>query len=310
MSDGERKSLKSYRLSPDYDRENPFDGDGKNSCPLCHGRGVVLDSGRTPGPPAFRRCSCVRATDIAYNVENGWKGLMRAEVIDSSPLLSCVRLNLWITATIPLFRKHLKHVAIRQGPRWFFRVVTDADLMTAWLATVPLSGGQVYDPDVASAPVSMEFPTLVDLVDPPELLIILLGAKRASNREMPSVLEEALHHRFNDDKQTWIFDQPYESLREGHRCFSLRLLDFLEIWEYEHLELEEEDLKYGSYQELDAEGNPEPLSQDEEEEEEEDEEDEEDEDGEGKEKAELTKEQMTLLKGKMKKKAKKKKSRF
>jgi hypothetical protein len=227
---------------PDYRREEKSTGHGKADCPSCRGRGVTPVKGAIP--PAVETCRCVLARDIARNVEKAWKGLMKAPRIDSSPLLGYVKSNLWVTARLPAFRSHLRHVAIRQGPRWFFAVESDADLMQAWLAKHALDKIPIFDPDI-QAPSSLDKLTLADIAEPPALLIVHLGVKVAANREMANVLEEALSIRYHNDKPTWIFDQPYARLSTGHRCYSDRLIDSLEVWEYEHLELEEE---YAAYQ--------------------------------------------------------------
>jgi len=198
-------------------------------------------------------CRCVQARIVAYNVERAWKGLMRAPRIESSPLLEYTRSNMWVRGRQLTFQKHLKHVAIRHiakyGP-WFFKVATDADLITAWLATTILRGGEIYDPDAQNP--SMEHLTLVDLILPPDLLIIHLGIKRASNKEMAGVLHEALSTRYHEDKPTWLFDQPYAPLAPGHLCYDMSLEDSLAMWGYKgpvQIGAEEEDVpKYGFFE--------------------------------------------------------------
>jgi hypothetical protein len=194
--------------NPDYSQPVEYTGDGKPDCPKCYGRGVIPMERK--GPPVYQNCECVRARNIARNVESGWKGLLKAPRIKSSPLTKYLDRNLWVRAKELILRKHLKHAAIRHIARngsWFFHVTTDAALITAWLAPILIEGKDIIDPDVTR--VSTEHMTLVDLVVPPDLLIIHLGVKRAANKEMPGVLHEALSLRYHEDKPTWIFDQPY-----------------------------------------------------------------------------------------------------
>ena len=213
--------------NPDYNREHSHTGDGKTDCPMCGGRGVLLVPDTVP--PSYQNCRCVLAKLIARNVEKGWKGLMKAKRIKSSPLGSYLDSNLWVRGLQPSFQRHLKYTTIRRlavNNSWFFKVVSDADLVQAWLATTVLQGLDLLDPDLQNP--SLEHLTLVDLILPPDLLIVHLGVKRAANKEMSGVLYEALSTRYHEDKPTWIFDQPYNKLQAGHLCYDPHLMDALE----------------------------------------------------------------------------------
>jgi hypothetical protein len=152
-----------------------------------------------------------------------------AEPVAGSVLLSHTRDDLWITSPGNLFRSHLKHVAARKHPRWGFLVVSDADLMDAWLSRKL----DVRDADVSQMREQATvrgFQALVDLIEPPELLVIVLGVKAARNEAMPEVFLEALHHRRHLNKRTWVVDQPVCRLQEGHLSFSHAVKDFLGDW--------------------------------------------------------------------------------
>lgn len=215
------------------------EGDGKPDCPECRGRGVVPVP-RDQLPPfavgeITQPCSCVLVRDLVFNMERGWKSLSRAEPLKKSPLCGKEGGNLWITGSTPKFKSHLKKVASRMGPRWNFVVVSDADLMDAWLSR----GIEVLDPDIdqmRKAQVSGKFMALSDIAVPPELLIIRLGVKAARNAAMPEVFMEALLLREQESKPTWITDQPTNVLEDGHRSYSGQVEDFLEDWEHITLE--------------------------------------------------------------------------
>lgn len=182
-----------------------------------------------PGPggvPYTRSCECVLYQDILRNLERGWKGLSKAQKIDKSPLLSLVEKDVRVICPEVAFKAHLRHVGLRQGPTWGFRVVTDAQLMTAWLATAALAGRDMIDPDVAAV-TSLDALTLVDLVDPPKHLIIRLGVKTARNAAMPEVLLEALTHRHHVGKSTWVVEHPNQPLQGGHLCWSDAVMEYL-----------------------------------------------------------------------------------
>ena len=193
---------------------------GQPDCPICGGRGVVETDLFSVQP-----CECTVLRLLVRNVDRGWKGLMSAPTLEGqSPLLPLAkqREDLWLTADRATLRTHLKHTALRMPYNWGFNVVSDADLMVAWLATAGLSGMKFRDPDLLrnSAPVSLRNLTLVDLVDPPDTLIVMLGVKLARNEAMPEVLAETISLRQNLGKPMWIVDPPNKPFREGHRAWS------------------------------------------------------------------------------------------
>ncbi len=198
---------------------------GNPDCKKCGGRGVVPN-----GVFAVTPCECTVLRSLVRNVDRGWKGLMSAPNLDGrSPLLDAAngQHDCWVTADRPTIRTHIKHTALRMGPKWKFNVVTDAELITAWLATAGLAGMKVLDPDVMldAAPVSLRKLTLIDLVEPPDTLIVMLGVKAARNVAMPEVLLEAITLRRAAGKPLWLVDQPSKPFREGHRAWSYEVQD-------------------------------------------------------------------------------------
>lgn len=186
-------------------------------CLLCLGTGFVEGEYNPPHPPSYQRCDCVVKKDIIANVERGMKGLSSKPRVESSPLLGKEIYNLWLTAGSEFF-PHLRHVAIRQPTTWSFKVVSDADLVTAWLGSIALKGGEILDPDAYM--VSTKYISIPDLVVPPDLLVIRMGIKAARNSASAEVLAEALNTRFHNDQPTWIWDQPNHPLNTGHLFWS------------------------------------------------------------------------------------------
>ncbi|OHD16813.1 MAG: hypothetical protein A2Y38_22205 [Spirochaetes bacterium GWB1_59_5] len=205
------------------------DWNGDPNCPKCRGRGVIsVDYRGLPGG-ATQTCDCRYMHEVKENTDRIWRGLFTARPIPESPLLKIDHQNLIITSPQADFRRHLRHVAIRKGPRWDARVVSDAALMTAWLA----SKVGVFDPDVMherERVVSEDYITIMDIAVPFDLLIILLGVKAAKNREMPGVLLEALQERGCRSLPTWIVESPANPLQQGHICWDSRVGDILEGW--------------------------------------------------------------------------------
>jgi hypothetical protein len=212
-------------LEIDQDNLFPVEGDGDVSCLKCRGKGWldVLNE----NIPASTRCSCVYVKDLKSNLDKIWKGLSKKEdPIEDSILSKSIESNLWITATVESFRKEFRHVAIRQGPSWYARVVGDVDLGDAWLGTAKYQGIEILDPEIAK--MTMQYLTLTDIAIPPNLLIIRLGMKTAPFSPMSQVLEETLKLREHQDKPTWILDHPEFKLSSPHHsCHSPSLLNLL-----------------------------------------------------------------------------------
>lgn len=216
---------------------------GMKDCPHCGGTGVIavpreesFGPQKIVHPPTYRRCKCMLHKDILANAERGMTGLTRAAKVKSSPLMEKFDKDLWVTAPKTWFLAHLRHVAIRRPPSWYFKVVSDAELMTAWLASVAVEGRDILDPDAQT--LTITHLRLEDLVIPPELLVIRLGVKAARNAATPEVLLEALHLREHEGKPTWVWDQPGPGfeLADGHISHSVQVEDYLDTWEHHRVE--------------------------------------------------------------------------
>lgn len=197
------------------------------NCEVCEGTGAVPEKYDPPHPPSFRRCECVLRLDLISNAERGLVGLSSAPVIAETPLLGKESRNVWVTAGSE-FLAHLRHIAIRKPITWSFRVNSDAEMVTAWLATVAVSGQEIFDADAYT--VSTKFMTLPDLVVPPDLLVVRMGVKVARNAAANEVLMEAIQLRMHEGKPTWIWDEPHNPLGPGHLFWSDSLGRVLPHW--------------------------------------------------------------------------------
>ena len=199
---------------------------GNPKCALCQGRGRLpgVNPPTYKGPPSLRLCKCVLLKDIVTNMERVRKGLSKARKVPRSPLSSRINQDLRVAADEAWFEAHLRHVALRQSPMWDFRIVTDADLVQAWLATAAAKGMEIFDADVRGAIEmrSLTYMTLTDIAKSASLLIIRLGVKAAPNKEMPNVLLEAILTRKNEGLPTWLWEpsSPHFRLAQGHICWS------------------------------------------------------------------------------------------
>ena len=198
-------------------------------CKICDGGGTIDADPDPPHPPSFFRCDCVFRQDVLENVERGLRGLSKAPRLKTSPLLEKEEANLWVTAGDE-FQAHLRHLAIRKPFSWSFRVVSDAELVTAWLASIALNGGDILDADAHR--ISTRFITIPDLVVPPDLLVIRMGIKVARNAASPEVLAEAINTRYHEKKPTWIWDEPHQPLNTGHLFWSDSVGRILKNWEH------------------------------------------------------------------------------
>lgn len=185
-------------------------------------------------------CKCVWKSEMDRNLERGWVGLSKAGRLKESPLLGWEAKSLWVTGAAGVFRKHLRHVALRQGFNWMFRVVTDLDMMDAWLSK---NVDKVIDTDISLRRKSKRhgkdfdvYISLTELIEPPELLILRLGVKVTRNVAAPEAFLETLQHRDHLGKPTWILDQPICRLTAGHLDFDERVGDYLDDWDRVDLE--------------------------------------------------------------------------
>lgn len=220
----------------------------KKVCGQCGGRKVIRvePTNKIPGliipGGAVAPCPCTYVQRTIRNTEKGWKFLSASPILKGkSPLMEFTESNLWVTASIKQFRPHLKHVAIRKGPSWDFKVVSDKALIKADFANMSVRGVEIMDPDFETlgkmASKSLEYLTLSDLIEPPELLIIQLGVK-GRNKYLPEVLYETLSQREHLGKKTWIWDQPHRPFSLNHHGFSEDLASFMDNdWEYGRVQL-------------------------------------------------------------------------
>lgn len=231
---------KTYKLSDDYSEEiiQPSPSATVN-CQECGDTGFIrMVVEGSIHPPESKRCKCRRKIDLADNMERGWKGLVFAQKFASSELTELSRKNLWITAPIDLFKGHFRRVAIDKGPAWKFRVLTDADLVQAWLANIAMRGVEILDSQFKDIdPLSTDFVTLDHAAKSMGFLCIILGIKSTANRETPNVLMEVLRIRYQMNMPTWIVDQPEKPLDHGHLCYSSEIDYFLRSWPHKRVKL-------------------------------------------------------------------------
>jgi len=199
-------------------------------CPHCEGSGFIYGESMLDGGHS---CDCTIDFLRRQNMEKIWKSLSTVKDVpglrEQAPLLKLVDRDLWITAKEAVFRAHFKAVCYAKPPMWDARVASDKDLVKAWLNTAYAQGHKIYDTELDHVTVSAMY--IDELVEPYDLVVLVLGVKEAPNKETPNVLLEALQTRRHLGKPTWIVDQPQRRLdRVEHRCYSEQLEGMLSHW--------------------------------------------------------------------------------
>lgn len=209
-------------------------------CPKCLGRGFLYPKSMLtlPGERGGRYCDCALDALRRKNMERIWPSLSTAPTIpglrDTAPLTKFLKKSLWITGRSELFKAHLQSLAYNRSSMWDCRVYTDAQLLDSWFGTAKAQGVKIFDLEVDKS--TLEAIDLRDLIEPPDLVVLMLGVKQLPNKEAPNSLLEALSIRKHVGKPTWIVDQPDQRIdMDWHRYYSEQLEGWLNHWI--HLEL-------------------------------------------------------------------------
>lgn len=199
------------------------------ACKVCKGVGRTLHF-PPDAPPYAVECECTKARRRLADLDMGWAGVSLVPTLKGSPLAKLLDSNVWITAGDSLLRSHLKTTFL--PTKRSFRVVTDSDLMGAWLATA--ASEEIFDLDARGE--SSKAASLPDLVMPPDVLIIRLGVKSARNSAMGEVLAEALLLRLHRLRTVWVVDSKVQPYSPGHLAFSSTVSELLGSFERADLE--------------------------------------------------------------------------
>lgn len=215
-------------------------------CPDCHGAGFIypVSMFTRVGEKGGHFCPCALDGMRRENMERIWESLslapddatLRAE----PPLRAFIRQNLWITAPGITFGKplhrttfgaHLKALMYMMPTMWDCRVFPDTELITSWFGTAKAQGIKIMDLEADKS--TLQAIDIRDLMEPPELVIIICGLKRLPNKECKNAILEALGFRAFVGKPTWLVDQPGESTELSdpkHQFFSDDLIGRLRTW--------------------------------------------------------------------------------
>jgi hypothetical protein len=193
-------------------------------CPHCGGTGFIMGESMLEGG---YDCECMLDALRRENMEKIWRSLSEAKEVpalrEKPPLLRLTSRSLWITSPLELLRRHLKAVCYHKDTMWDAKVRTDAMILDSWFGTLKAQGAKIYDIEIEKS--ILEAIDIRDLVEPPELCIIVLGIKKLPNKEAPNSLLEAIGYRRHVNKPTWIVDQPDHPIDQMHHKFYSETLD-------------------------------------------------------------------------------------
>lgn len=179
------------------------------SCSICNGVKFTREVQKNDwGVEILYMKPCVCALIERFHARVG-NEIFHAMTLSSSPLRSKMTSDLFIEANRLDLLPHLKHVFWYAGMDYFFRMVTDSELMDAWL-----SKGKESSSDFQG------YSSLRDAVEDPSLLIIFIGVMTYPNRALPGVFLEALKLRNHKGLPTWIVSARDNTFTQGHLCWS------------------------------------------------------------------------------------------
>lgn len=209
---------------------------GLPGCPLCKGSGFIYAESLFDGG---RYCKCVQHQLRLLNMERIWRSLsnekVTKEMVTKCPLKPYANQNLWVTASIPTFRKHLKAMAMHMSIEWDARVRSDADILDSWFGTAKAGGVEIFDLEIAES--MLKAIDIPDLVGSYSLVILILGVKQLPNKETPNAILEAISYRTHENKPTWVVDQPDQPITSmSHKGYSDTVVNLLQQWT--HLDLQ------------------------------------------------------------------------
>jgi hypothetical protein len=140
--------------------------------------------------------------------------IFQAPTLKESPLRTRINEDIFFTADRIDFLPHLKHALWYAGVDFFFRVMTDIDLMDAWLSK-DKQHRKASEDEVLTGTSGTAWSSLRDAVEDPTLLILFLGVATHSNRALPNIVQEAAKIRGHAGKTTWIVTPRSHPLQEG-----------------------------------------------------------------------------------------------
>lgn len=179
-----------------------------SKCQICEGSGYINVPHKID-----TRMMCRCTLEALYRRKLG-REIFDAAPLSSSEYTSLVDKNVFITSTRRDFLPHLRYAAIDQGLNYFLRVTNDSQMLDAWL-----SKERAHSQKEGTTQ-AVDFTSLRDLVEDPQLLVIFLGIVSYGNRALPGILLETIRIRIFEGRPTWIVNPHVHPFNAGHFCYS------------------------------------------------------------------------------------------
>lgn len=199
----------SQQLTRKTDEVNP-----SANCKICLGarntkKVKVDDSGFSK--VYLEPCVCVIVERFKNRVG---PDIFSAPTIKSSPWQNKLNENLFFTADKLDFLPHLKCSLWYAGVDFFFRLLTDIDLMDAWFSKEK-QHRKTSEEEILTGTSGVAWSSLRDAVEDPTLLILFLGVATHTNKALPNVVQEAAKIRGHAGKPTWVITPRHHPFEEG-----------------------------------------------------------------------------------------------
>ena len=179
------------------------------TCSICNGAKFTRAVERSEwGVDNLYMKPCVCALIERFQARVGTE-IFQAQTLQTSPLREKMDKDLFIEANRLDMLPHLKHVLWYAGLDFFFRMVTDTEMLDAWLSKGKENSQEFHG-----------YSSLRDAVEDPALLIIFIGVMTYPNRALPGVFLEALKLRNHRGLPTWIVCGRDQTFAQGHLCWS------------------------------------------------------------------------------------------
>jgi hypothetical protein len=172
--------------------------------------------------------------------------IFNAATLKATPFKDWTKTNLYIEGARFDMLPHLKNALWYAGTEFFFRQITDNQLLDAWLSK-----------EKSHAETFKGFTSLRDAVEDPELLLLQIGILSYANRAMPGIFLETLKMRDHHNRATWILTPRHMPFQEGHLCYSVEGEQYMKHMGYMGLKVVGDNL----YKIGDMHGHQAPSSQ-------------------------------------------------
>lgn len=192
-------------------------------CAKCNGQGYVeTDKG------AYE-CECEMFRRIALSMEVAVRKAPTREAHINHPLVDKVRRDVFVVAAWSDMKAIVKVATLKHYPK-SVKIISDLDIKTVFVG----ARSKQSHADDYLGPV---YNSIEDLMDPPDLAVVVLNRLTHDNKAAAGALEEALCYRLDKAKPTWVLSDLDRPFGAGSPAYSPSLMDLLQT-SYEFVTIE------------------------------------------------------------------------